>query len=176
VIAIGAEAPHPVIFIERSAHLRHHPGQIAFPGGGIDPADQGDIARTALRELAEETAIAPERVRLVGRLDDVRGRVNPFIITPFVGIVAPGPPPVPDGGETIAVFTPPLAALLAPGAVHQGTERLGAYGIETWIFDWEGMHVWGVTGRILATFVETVRAGGALRTALEETGVYGSST
>jgi hypothetical protein len=102
--------------------------------------------------------------------------VNPFIITPFVGIIAPGPPPVPDGSETTAIFTPPLAALLAPGAVHQGVERMGAYGIETWIFDWEGMHVWGVTGRILATFVEAVRGGGPLREALEKTGVYGSPT
>jgi len=166
VIAIGSAPPHPVLFIERSAHLRHHPGQIAFPGGGIDPADEGDIARTALRELAEETGIAPERVRLIGRLDDVRGRVNPFIITPFVGIVAPGPPPVPDGSETIAVFGPPLAALLAPGAVHQGVERMGAYGIETWLFDWEGMHVWGVTGRILANFVSAARSDESVRAAL----------
>lgn len=176
MIAIGAEPPHPVVFIERSAHLRRHPGQIAFPGGGIDPADADDIARTALRELAEETGIAPERVRLVARLDDVRGRVNPFIITPFVGIVSPGPPPVPDGTETVAVFTPPLAALLAPGAVHQGTERVGAFGIETWVFDWEGMHVWGVTGRILAAFVEAARTVGPLRAALEETGVHGPSS
>jgi 8-oxo-dGTP pyrophosphatase MutT (NUDIX family) len=165
VIAIGAAPPHPVIFIERSAQLRHHPGQIAFPGGGIDPADGDDIARTALRELDEETGIAADRVRLIGRLDDVRGRVNPFIITPFVGIVAPGPAPIPDGGETIAVFTPPLAALLAPGAVHEG---VGADGIETWHFDWEGLHVWGVTGRILASFVNAARTAKSLRTALAE--------
>ena len=102
-------------------------------------------------------------MRLIARLDDVRGRVNPFVITPFVGIVAPGPPPVPDGSETIAVFTPPLAALLAPGAVHEDVERVGAFGIETWVFDWEGMHVWGVTGRILATFVNAARSDESLR-------------
>jgi ADP-ribose pyrophosphatase YjhB (NUDIX family) len=146
--------------------LRHHPGQIAFPGGGIDPADEDDIARTALRELAEETGIAPKRVRLIGRLDDVRGRVNPFVITPFVALVAEGPAPVPDGGETIAIFTPPLADVLAPGAVHQGVERVGAYGVKTWVFDWEGMHVWGVTGRILASFVAAARNDASLRAAL----------
>jgi len=166
VIAIGAAPPHPVIFIQRATHLRRHPGQIAFPGGGIDPADDGDIARTALRELAEETGTAPERVRLVARLDDVRGRVSPFVITPFVALVAAGPPPVPDGGETIAVFTPPLAAVLAPGAVHEGVERIGAYGVETWVFDWEDMHVWGVTGRILANFVAAARDDASLRAAL----------
>jgi hypothetical protein len=92
--------------------------------------------------------------------------VNPFVITPFVGIIAPGPPPAPDGNETTAIFTPPLAALLAPGAVHEGVERVGAYGIETWVFDWDQLHVWGVTGRILANFVAAARSDEALRTAL----------
>ncbi len=121
--------------------------------------------------MAEETGIAAERVRLVGRLADVPGRVNPFIITPFVGIVAPGAPPVPDGDETIAVFTPPLAALLAPGGVHKGVERLGGVAIESWLFDWQGLHVWGVTGRILAAFVAAVRTEATLSTAIAGAGI-----
>jgi len=137
--------------------MRLHPGQIALPGGGVDPADEDDIARTALRELAEETAIAPERVRIIGRLADMHGRVNPFLVTPFVGIVAPGPAPIPDGDETMAIFMPPLAALLAPGAVHKGVERVAEHDIETWLFDWNDMHVWGVTGRILAAFLAALR-------------------
>lgn len=55
VLPIFAAPPHGVLFVQRAAHLRHHPGQIALPGGGLDPEDEGDLERAALRELTKKS-------------------------------------------------------------------------------------------------------------------------
>jgi 8-oxo-dGTP pyrophosphatase MutT (NUDIX family) len=167
VLTIGAAPPHDVIFIRRAAHLRDHPGQIGLPGGSVDPADGDDRARTALRELYEETGIPPDRVRIVGALPEVRQRVNTFVVTPLVGIVAPETPVTIDPAETAAYVRVPLAAIVAPGAVHDGVEEFAGLRIATDHFDYGALHVWGLTGRILRTFVDAWRdRSGPLRAAI----------
>ncbi len=153
LITIGADPPHRVLFVERAAHLRDHPGQIGFPGGGVDPADGDDRTRTALRELEEELGISPERVTVVGRLAEVRLRANSFVVTPFVGVLAHETPLTIDPAETAAVFHVPLATIVARGAVRPGVEQVGADAIDTWMFDVDGRHVWGLTARILRDLV-----------------------
>jgi 8-oxo-dGTP pyrophosphatase MutT (NUDIX family) len=168
VMPIFANPPHEVVFVERARHLRRHAGQIAFPGGALDEEDGGDHARAALRELAEEIGIAPEAVRIVGRLDEIHQRRSGFMVTPFVGIVAPGTPLVVDLNEASAAHHVPLAAILAPGAVHMGIEQTAERRLETPVFDYGPMHVWGMTGLILRDFVERYRAGDtSLRAALD---------
>ncbi len=154
LLTIGAAPPHEVLFVQRAAHLRDHPGQIGLPGGSVDPADGADRARTALRELHEECGIPPERVTVVGALPIVRQRVNTFVVTTVVGIVARDTPVTIDPAETAAVFRVPLAAIVAPGAVHVGVEEFGGLRITTDHFDYGTLHVWGLTGRILRFFVE----------------------
>jgi 8-oxo-dGTP pyrophosphatase MutT (NUDIX family) len=167
-LAIFADPPHHVIFVERATHLRDHPGQIGLPGGSVDPADGDDRAVTALRELEEEVGIPPHRVRLVGRLPQVIQRVNNFSVAPLVGIVQAGTRIAIDESETAAVFTVPLAAIVAPGAVHEGIETFGELAIPTDIFDYGDRHVWGLTGRILRTFVTAwITDADGLRTAIE---------
>ncbi|HZW53342.1 MAG TPA: CoA pyrophosphatase [Candidatus Elarobacter sp.] len=151
-LAILTAPPHGVIFIERASHLRDHPGQIALPGGSVDPADEGDLRRTALRELREEVGVAAERVRIVGELPMVRQtRANNFDVTPFVAAVAPGPLTI-DGTETAAVFTIPLAVVI--DELTHGTVRVGELSVETYLLDYENRRVWGLTGRILRSFVD----------------------
>jgi len=152
VIAIFADPPHNIAFVERAAHLRNHPGQIGLPGGAADPADDGDLARTALRELEEELGVYETRIHLVDQLPTIVQRVSNFAVTPFVGIVEPKTPLVIDPSETAAVFTVPLATVVAPGAVHEGIEVIGERAIDTWIFDYGDRHVWGLTGAILRSF------------------------
>jgi 8-oxo-dGTP pyrophosphatase MutT (NUDIX family) len=159
LLAIFADPPHPVVFIERAAHLRDHPGQIGFPGGSVDAADGDDRARTVLRELHEELGVGAERVTLVGRLPDVRQQTNNFIVTPFVGVLRSGTPLTIDATETAAVFTAPLEALVAPGAVHPGIETFGEYAVETWVFDYGDLHVWGLTASILHEFTAAWNSG-----------------
>lgn len=153
ILAIFADPPHPVVFVERAAHLRDHPGQIGFPGGAVDPADGDDRERTARRELEEELGVAAGRVTIVGRLPDAHQRSRAFIVTPFVGVLPPHTALTIDPTETAAVFTVPLEAITAPGAVRRGTERVGDWAIQTWLFDYGTLHVWGLTAGILHDFV-----------------------
>lgn len=160
VLAIYADPPHRVVFVERARHLRDHPGQIGLPGGSADPEDGDDRARTALRELREEVGIPADAVRLVARLPQVIQHFNNFSVAPFVGIVRPGTRIAVDESETAAVFTVPLAALVAPGAVRAGFERVGDREIPSYLFDYRDRHVWGLTGRIVHEFVRAWHAAG----------------
>jgi 8-oxo-dGTP pyrophosphatase MutT (NUDIX family) len=154
VLAIFADAPHRVVFVERAAHLRDHPGQIALPGGSVDPSDGDDRSATALRELQEEIGIPAHAIRLVGRLAEIhQQRANNFTVTPFAGIVTPGTKLAIDESETAALFTVPLAEIVAPGAVHEDIEIVGDRRVDTYVFNYRDRHVWGLTGSILHAFV-----------------------
>lgn len=157
-MAIFSDPPHHVIFVERAAHLRNHPGQNAFPGGAVDAADGDDPATTALRELQEELGVPPERVTLVGRLPAIEQRFNRFLVTPLVGVLEPNTLLTIDHTETAAVFTIPLEEIVAPGAVHGGVEVIGDVEYPTNMLDYEGHHIWGLTAGILRSFVDTWNA------------------
>jgi 8-oxo-dGTP pyrophosphatase MutT (NUDIX family) len=155
-LAIVAEPPHGVLFVERGAHLRDHPGQIGLPGGSVDPEDEGDLEKTVLRELREEVGVAPERVRIVGRLREVSQRRNNFDVTPFVAIVAPGPFTI-DGHETAGMFTIPLVTVLSE-ALREGEVEYAGLTIPSLVLEHEGRQVWGLTAQILRVFNEAWRA------------------
>jgi 8-oxo-dGTP pyrophosphatase MutT (NUDIX family) len=169
VIPIFAGPPYDVVFVERARHLRRHAGQIAFPGGAVDDIDGGDHARAALRETYEEIGIPPAAITIVAQLEPILQRQNVFIVTPFVGVVASGSELVVDLNEASDAHRVPLAAILEPGAVHDGIEEVeDGRRIETSQFDYNGLHVWGLTGRILHDFVLLYRASGSpLRAALD---------
>ena len=169
LIPIEAAAPHHVVFIERALHLRRHAGEIAFPGGAVEADELADHERAALREVREEIGVDPDRITVVGCLPAVRQRSNGFTVTPFIGVVDGEGPLDPDPSEVAATHRVPLAAIVAPGAVRPGIEIVGERRIETFHFDYDGMHVWGLTGTILSLFVEHYRAGSSpLRAALAE--------
>jgi 8-oxo-dGTP pyrophosphatase MutT (NUDIX family) len=141
-----------IVFVKRAAHLRRNPGQIAFPGGIVDPGDS-DARAAALREFEEELGVARDRVHVVDRMDDVVTLALSVTVTPFLGILEPPVPFAFDASETEAVYEVPLAALYAPNAVRRGTEHVvhegTAYDVPTWLFDYDGMHVWGATARMV---------------------------
>jgi 8-oxo-dGTP pyrophosphatase MutT (NUDIX family) len=141
-----------IVFVRRAAHLRRNPSQIGFPGGVIDPGDAGPQA-AALREFEEELGIPRERVRVVDRLEDVVTLALSVTVTPFIGWIEPPLQIVLDTNETQSAHEVPLAALYEPGALHQGiepVERDGVtYRVPSWLFNYESLHVWGATGRML---------------------------
>jgi len=141
-----------LILVKRAAHLRRNPGQIAFPGGIVDPEDVDERA-AALREFEEELGVPRERVRIVDRLDDVVTLALSVTVTPYLGMIDPPVAIAFDPGETEEVYEVPLRALYAPDALYRGTERVERDGetfeVPSWLFDYDGIHVWGATARML---------------------------
>ena len=145
-----------VILTVRAEWLKRHAGQVSLPGGARDGGDD-DIAATALREAEEEIGLAPERVKVIGKL----GRLatpSGFSITPVVGVVEDGAPLVPCPREVSDIFTAPLELILDVSAYqvsslrHDGRERrflelrFGEY------------RIWGATAAILHHLARQVAA------------------
>jgi 8-oxo-dGTP pyrophosphatase MutT (NUDIX family) len=144
------DAPH-VVLTKRTDTLEHHPGQVSLPGGRPDLGDSG-LAATALRETHEELGVAPDAVRIVGRLPDVPTTVSGFVISPFVGVSELPLHPVPSEHEIARVLEVPIAALLLADA------RLPAVpDILSLRYPLGGEDVWGATARILRAFAAVVR-------------------
>lgn len=144
-----------VLLTQRTDHLAHHPGQISFPGGRLEPEDGGDATIAALRETEEEIGLSRERVSLVGRLDlYITG--TGFGITPVVGMVAPPFDLSPDPFEVAEVFEVPLDFLLDPEnhklhrVVVEGRHR------PFWSMTWEQRVIWGATAGILVNLSEVL--------------------
>lgn len=154
LIAIEAGTTPVVHFTERGADLRHHPGQISFPGGSVEPGDV-DTAATALREAGEEIGLAPRHAHLIGRLPAHR-TVTGFCITPHVAWLDAGAPLAADGIEVARLFSVPLAHVLAP--VHYQLRRRRRDGIEMPVYslDYQGDHIWGATAAILVSLAARI--------------------
>lgn len=167
IVPVFDAPPYDVLFIERASHLRRHAGQIAFPGGAVDPGD-ADHAAAALRELHEEVGIPPAAAQILGELPVIVQQRNVFAVSSYVAVVDATTPLVVDPNEAAAVHRVPLAEIMRRGAVHRGTHRDDEVTLETYILDYGGIHVWGLTGRILHAFVEAYHAvSSPLRAALE---------
>lgn len=108
-IVLRPEGP-TLVLTQRATGLRDHSGQIALPGGKIDPADP-DAAAAALREAQEEIALAPEEVRVLGYLDPYLSGTG-FLVTPVIAHASPLAPFRPNPAEVAEVFEVPLDFLM----------------------------------------------------------------
>jgi 8-oxo-dGTP pyrophosphatase MutT (NUDIX family) len=136
-----------VILTVRTQTVRHHAGQIAFPGGRIDPQDEGPIA-AALREAEEEIGLQPDEVEVIGTADRYR-TITGFEVTPVLGVVSPNLRLSPQPGEVAAIFEAPLDYLLRPE--HQIVRTVQWEGQERTYYeiDWEGHRIWGATAAMI---------------------------
>jgi 8-oxo-dGTP pyrophosphatase MutT (NUDIX family) len=143
-----------LIFTKRAEGLSHHSGQVAFPGGRVDPEDMGNLA-AALRETHEEIGIDPNHVRVLGQLDQVRAAYG-YVVTPFVGVI---PSPCEfrlNQEETAAVFSVPIVALLEPGCFTMEGYFDTSRRHPIYHFYYDGWDIWGATARIVKQFLELV--------------------
>ncbi|PWG02195.1 CoA pyrophosphatase [Sphingosinicella humi] len=142
------DRPEPtVILTVRATTMKRHPGEIAFPGGRIDPGDRDAVA-AALREAAEEIALPPGGVEVVGTTDRYR-TITGYEVTPVVGIVPPDLDLTPQPGEVAAIFEAPLDYLLRPE--HQLVRTVLWRGRERSYFEimWEDRRIWGATAAMI---------------------------
>jgi 8-oxo-dGTP pyrophosphatase MutT (NUDIX family) len=141
-----------LVLTKRSSRLKHHPGQIAFPGGKVDATDAGPEA-AALRETQEEIGLEPASVQIIGTLP-MHETVTGFAVTPFVGLIRGAFDPVPEAGEVDEVFTVPLAHVLSPSRYAIERRRwLGAWR-RYYAVPYGPYYIWGATARILRGLAE----------------------
>ncbi|MBO9600903.1 MAG: CoA pyrophosphatase [Novosphingobium sp.] len=141
------DRPEPgVLLIHRPLDMRQHAGQVAFPGGKLDPGE--DAVGAALRETHEELGIDPAEIAIIGASDRfVTG--TGYDITPVMGLMAPDLPIAPNPGEVSDWFEAPLRFILDPrNRVRKQAEFRGRTREYTEIV-WEGHVIWGVTAAII---------------------------
>jgi len=156
VVALLTRTPDPgrgrgpgVVLIERSRALHHHAGQIALPGGKPEPADEGDLWRTALREAGEEVGLEGP-IEPLGRLHPVPTPTG-FWIVPFVAAAPASFRPSPASAEVAQTLVPALAYLSDP-ARHRVTGRVPYRGRTYDMHEFDlGLPVplWGATARVI---------------------------
>jgi len=154
LVPIVAHPDPTVLLTQRTWHLRHHSGQVAFPGGRLEPGD-GTAVRAALREAHEEIGVEPWRVEVLGSLPEYLTGTG-FLVTPVVGLLQPGFELRPDPSEVADVFEVPLAFLMNPRH-HQRRSVRAADGDERSFFtmpyrgsgEAEERFIWGATAAML---------------------------
>lgn len=147
LIAVVTRARPTVLFTRRTTTLRRHAGQVAFPGGRIDPGDAGPV-EAALRESYEEVALDPADVEVIGATDTYETGTG-YHITPVLGLIAPDLPLVPAADEVASMFEVPLDFLLDP-ANHQQRQREWQGRLRTYyVIAWETHEIWGATAAIV---------------------------
>ncbi len=145
-----------MLFTRRNEAMRHHAGQISFPGGAVEAGDSDAIA-AALRETHEETGIRAEFIDAFGFLDCL-DTVSGFSVTPVVAIVRDGFDLAPDPGEVAEVFEVPLDYILAPGRMQRSEILWHGRGREIFEFDFAGKRIWGATAAILQNLLRRLEA------------------
>lgn len=150
------DRPRPgVILTQRTETLRKHAGQVAFPGGRIDPGE--DPITAALREAFEEIALPPDAVEVIGISDRYRTGTG-FSITPVIGIVPPDLSLTPSKAEVASVFEVPLDFLL-DSANHRSASTMWQ-GQERFYYEmlWEERRIWGATAGMIVNLARRLAA------------------
>jgi len=148
VLVAIVDRPVPTIILTlRTEGLRRHAGQVAFPGGRVDPGD-ASATQAALREAEEEIGLPPAAVDLVG----TAGRyttITGFDVTPVIGVVPPDLALVADPAEVAAIFEAPLDHLFDPAHQILRTVEWRGATRQYYEIEWRSRRIWGATAAML---------------------------
>jgi 8-oxo-dGTP pyrophosphatase MutT (NUDIX family) len=143
-----------LLFTKRTQEVKHHKGQISFPGGAFDKED-GDLRRTALRETCEEIGLKEKDVQIIGILDDIVTSTN-FVVTPFVGYFSYPYPFRLSQREIDELIEVPLSVLLDPASFSEREIFDGTRKREVYNYQYGPHSIWGATALILKQFLPLV--------------------
>jgi 8-oxo-dGTP pyrophosphatase MutT (NUDIX family) len=156
VLALLIEDPRPaLLFTERSATLRRHPGEVSFPGGLAEPQDDRLIT-TALRETQEEIGLDPSLPEVLGALPPIHTFVSGVLVTPFVAAIRSLPVLHESRAEIARVLTVPTSTL-ASLEEQRELYREGGQVWQGWWYETADATIWGATGFMLHAFLEHAR-------------------
>ena len=144
-----------LLLTKRSSALKHHPGQISFPGGKQDPGDVDSIA-AALREAHEEIGLPPENVEVLGTLP-LHDTVTSFAVTPVIGLIRDRFDIRPEPGEVAEVFSVPLSHVLDPANYLVQSRRWRGSLRHYFTVPYGPYYIWGATARMLREWTERMK-------------------
>ncbi len=145
---------YDLILTKRSSALKHHPGQIAFPGGKQDDADH-DLTATALREAHEEIGLPASNVEVLGQFS-AHETVTGFMVTPIVAFVHTPFVPKPEAGEVDVVFKVPLSHVLDPSRFVIESRHWRGHRRSYYAVPYGPYYIWGATARILRAWTDSL--------------------
>tara|TARA_R110002096_G_scaffold279794_1_gene474006 strand:+ start:378 stop:890 length:513 start_codon:yes stop_codon:yes gene_type:complete len=155
------------LFTRRPASLRHHAGQVSFPGGRLEPDEEAWVG--ALRETQEELGIPPTLVDRLGTLSEIAVHASGYKMQPFVGQIPAGLELQPNPAEVERAFSVPLGELVDPSRVRYTRRprlfRGTSYSIP--YFEWEDELIWGATAIVVVELLEVLGLGQELRASLD---------
>jgi 8-oxo-dGTP pyrophosphatase MutT (NUDIX family) len=146
LVAVTDRTRPGVILTQRTDTLRNHAGQIAFPGGRIDPGESAIAA--ALREAEEEVALPRALVDVIGEVDCYR-TVTGFAVTPVLAVVPPDVPLVANEAEVASVFEVPLDFLLDPANQVEASAQWQGRMRHYYEIRWDDRRIWGATAAMI---------------------------
>lgn len=144
-----------IILTKRALHLKHHPGEISFPGGRFEPQDK-DLETTAKRETEEEIGIASQHIQTIGRLPR-QNTISQYQVSPFVGIIAPEYKLTIDENEVAEAFLVPLSFVINSSNHQKVNRNINNQSVSYYLIQYNDYHIWGATARMLVNLTRMLK-------------------
>ncbi|EGU37686.1 hypothetical protein VII00023_07079 [Vibrio ichthyoenteri ATCC 700023] len=136
-----------ILFTKRAAHLKHHPGQVSFPGGKYEHTD-GVLRNTALRETEEEIGILSPHIEIFGQMAELP-TISQFSVTPYLAFIDANYAAVIDQNEVEAAFEVPAEVILNPRQLHSHSFSIKQQHHRVFAINYQQHFIWGMTAQII---------------------------